>query len=152
MRLIGSFKKENIAKKFSYLLEKEGVGNTLDMNINTKEETFSYLVWAHNEDELDKATELYDEFIKNPEDAKYLVPINQIFEKEAPINSEEEDPLEGLKKIKPTVSPGAFQAPVQGGVFKSRITGIMFLICVMVFSINLFQQEAYRKKQDLNHY
>jgi len=136
MRLIGILPKEDMAQKFSYVLQKEKIEFSIDVQMDSVHETFSYGIWVHDEDDLEKAKSLFDEFQKNPNNAKYSLPI-KIHKDQSPENSSRKDEAE--KKQMP--NHGFFD------VLKYKFTFFTILVCSMIFLINLFQRAEIIKKE-----
>ncbi|MGY8654382.1 MAG: rhomboid family intramembrane serine protease [Verrucomicrobiia bacterium] len=66
MRLIGHIKESSHAAAFGDFLSLEGIENDVE-----REDDGTYSVWAHDEEEFEKATQLLSEFQKNPNEPKY---------------------------------------------------------------------------------
>jgi GlpG protein len=66
VRLIGHIKESSHAAAFGDFLSLEGIENDVE-----REDDGTYSVWAHDEEEFEKATQLLSEFQKNPDEPKY---------------------------------------------------------------------------------
>jgi GlpG protein len=127
MRVIESFKDENIAKRFSIFLKKQKIENTIESVQADKAR--DYVVWVHDEDQLPKAKEILQEFMQDPSDKKYDYEIKDDVEKNIPI-----------KKV-----PKYF-FPKKTIITSHKITNFFILLCVGIFLINLFQETKLGKK------
>jgi rhomboid protease GlpG len=128
MRLIAKFDKENLAKKFSFFLTKEGITNSIESEIDTNTNKRTLLIWAEDEDLTEKALKFYQEFIKNPNDSKYNIAFKEIYKK----------PLIQAIPIKINTQP------------RKKIISLTFItiaICIFIYLINLFQETAIAKKE-----
>ena len=94
----------------------------------------SYQIWVHDEDQLEKAASLLDEFNKNPSKPEYDVPIESVQESPAEFSADEEIPER-------TEKPAA-----QIHQFPPILTSFFILICSFVFFINLMQEIPMRKE------
>lgn len=74
MRLIGTLKNENTARKFAHFLHEKGIEASVDVQFDSTTGLLSYQVWVHDEDRLRDATALLEEFEHNPEDRQYDLP------------------------------------------------------------------------------
>ena len=137
MRLIGIFKTEDLAKRFSFYLKKEGVDNTLDAEIKTEKENFAYQVWVHNEDRITFALEEYKHFCEDPQNTKYDAP---------------PEPMEGIEEVKennPQNNSFLSEKPEGQRFFHYGLTSLFFSICALIFFINFFQEMTIKKKENI---
>jgi len=123
MRLVAKFDNENQAKRYSFLLQEEEIKNTIESEIDEKTNKRFLLIWVEDEDLTEKATELYNEFIKDPENKKYDVPISKIYTK--PLV--EDIPIKIVDKKKKN---------------QISLTMIVIGICSIIYLLN-FLQESY---------
>src|SRR5207237_6685789 len=72
----------------------------------------TYSVWIHEEDKIDRAKSVYDDFVQNPSDPRFDPPI---------VNETEEAPKEQTH-------------------FKTYITYFFLFLCAMVYFINATQE------------
>jgi GlpG protein len=71
MRIIAKFDNLSLAEKFSQFLENEGIENSIDTNFDLGKEKTEASLWVHDEDELEKANELYHSFSKDSDNPIY---------------------------------------------------------------------------------
>ncbi len=136
MRIIGNFNKETSAKKFSMYLQKEGIENTIDGQFDQKRDSFSYSVWVHNEDDIEKAKMKYEQFAKNPDDNEYDIPVSEdVANSDVMVKQSEKNPIIALKRVKSIKAMRAKKFPY-------IVTVIFFGICAFFYLLNLFQAKA----------
>lgn len=137
MRIIGSFEKENLARRFSLFLEKEKIGNILEDTYDKKQRKAIYNIWVSNEDDLSKAADFYNEFLQDPINSKFTVKYKDISieEQNGPVRvevqSENADPA-AMKRAYPYLA-----------------TYLFLLVCVCLYFINLAQEITLSKKYNL---
>ena len=128
MRLVAKFDREDQAKKYSFLLQKSEIKNFIESEIDDKTNKRTLLIWVEDEDLTEKAAELYNEFIKDPECKKYNIPASSAYTRplieDIPIKIVE-------KKRKKTIS----------------LTMIVIGICSLIYFINFFQEAYIAKKE-----
>lgn len=121
MRVIGSFDKEDRAKRFSLFLKKMGVENSLEKVDGSSE------VWVYNEDELIAAKIYLDDFSKNPNDTRFDVSLQDLpvedLDKEIDLYGDEIK-LGELYERKPIAA---------------KVTLFCLISCIFIYLINLFQ-------------
>lgn len=71
MRLIGSLNSEKQAFILYSVFLEEGIHSTYEVSQNPKTETQKVAIWIYEEDAIERALELYEEYKANPEDPKY---------------------------------------------------------------------------------
>jgi len=128
MRLVAKFDKEDQAKRYSLLLQKEEIKNFIESEIDEKTKKRTLLIWVEEEDLTDRAAELYNEFIKDPENKKYDIPVSVAYTR--PLI--EDIPIKIVEKKR--------KNPIS-------LTMIVIGICSFIYFINFFQ-EAYIAKRD----
>lgn len=134
MRIVASFDKENLASRFSLFLEKEKIENTLEPIYDKKQKINVYNIWVHNEDDLPKAKEFYDEFSSNPTDSKYDVELKEILTEE---NKNEEPKIILERDVDPFVSKK---------MYPFKITFFFLILCIILFFVNYMQEINILKK------
>ena len=127
MRLIKTFEKEEEGRRFSLFLKKEGIENTLDVEIDDKTKNFFYSIWVHSEDLLNKSKKYLNEFEEDPKNPKFEV---------SSIEEPKEEKEEGIVEEIPEKR--------RGGRF--FLTNFFLFLCVFIYFINLFQEFDARKK------
>ncbi len=125
MRIIGTLSNENHARRFCAYLKREQIATSCEMTFDTTNGHMSYPIWVHDEDKIEQAAGLFNEFEKNPSDPKYDVPILEQAAPEEPVSTE--DPEEGTKEPR---------AP-------TRITHFFLFFCALVFFLNYLQEAAH---------
>lgn len=122
MRLIGNFENEHIAHRFCAFLKREKIDATCEMSFDPPSGHMSYPIWIHNEDQIEKAASLFEEFQKNPSDKKYDAPITeQMQAAEEVIESEPTAVVPERKKF-------------------GRITTFFLVLCFLIFFLNATQE------------
>ena len=71
MRLIGSVDNEKKAFTFYSVLLSEGIHTTYETYFDKELEKNRVHIWVYEEDEIERAVELLEEFNANPEDPKF---------------------------------------------------------------------------------
>lgn len=120
MRLIGEFKIEKDAFGFQSFLQKEGIQSLYDQSGN------AYRLWVIEEDDFDKAFAFYQEWLKDPQHARYIAPPVQ-----TPPPAETSSGPTPKWKVK-------MDAPKQGPSFS--FTNIIIIICLFLFIIDTTQK------------
>jgi len=113
-------------------LIKEGIENTLDQN---KEGQF--VLWIHDEDQIEKAKNFLNEFQQNPEDKKFDVSYEEI----APLQEDQE--IENFSEEE--VLPEESQKEEARGFFHFFTISIIIL-CSFIYLMNLTQEAVLAKK------
>ncbi|HEX2579830.1 MAG TPA: rhomboid family intramembrane serine protease [Rhabdochlamydiaceae bacterium] len=124
MRLIGEFKDEGQAFGFQSSLKKEGIQSLYD---STKDPSGQMLfrLWIVEEDEFEKAWALYQEWQKNPQDARFEPKHEPQIKKSVPHWK-----VKMVSRRLPTFS----------------FNNLVILICGLIFILNSFQNEKIRQK------
>jgi len=136
MRIVASFEKENLAKRFSLFLEKEKIENTYEVTYDKKQRKTFYNIWVHNEDEITKALKYYEEFIQDPANAKYNVKLEDIEKNE----DEEQKIILQTKNMDPIAKKR---------VFSYKITFFFLFLCIGLFFVNYMQEITLLRKYNL---
>lgn len=118
MRQIGAFFYEIEAKKLSFYLSHEGIQNHCEAAFDPQSGHMNYQVWIEEEDQLEQAAKIFEEFQKNPNDSKYNVP----------------EP-----KPKPIDVNDEIMPPPMTRQSKPRLTYFFFGLCVAVFFLGILQ-------------
>lgn len=116
MRSIGTIATEQQAKEFSNYLTSLGMHNNYEPTFDPSSGYMYYQIWIHDEDKIDEAIAVFQEFQQNPEDPKYHVEVVE----EAPEMVEEE------------------AAPPRR--FGTHLTHFFIALCAFLFFINTIQQ------------
>jgi len=149
MRIIGSFDQQFLARKFSLFLSENHIDNTLDAQLGDHGK-FTYSIWVHDEDNIEKAATYFEKFKKNPDSSEFNVSLKNMLEskayesapppqEEAQENNNDVSTLARLKRIKPTNQ----RESITRGF---PITWIVFFICAIVYISNFYQEHAYQKQ------
>ena len=129
MRLLFAFDEDKSAHLFSDFLKNNRIENTLEANfdLNVKKTVFN--IWIHNEDEVNKAKEYLDNFLKN-KNIKIEKKIDQVISK---------------KDIEPQVK----QTEDIKNLWKLKVTVFFLLTCIILFAINFLESRGLEKKYNL---
>ncbi len=139
MRKIASFEKENLAKRFSMFLEKMNIENTLEPIYDDAKRKPVFHIWVHNEDDIIKATNTFDEFMKDPLQPKFDVQIEEVVRKEA-----SDKPQPNNQEERPATDPLA-----QKQKFPYKTTFFFIFLCAVFFVINFMQEMSLAKRYEL---
>lgn len=123
MRQIGTLSHENYARKLSRCLTHRGIGNKCEVVFDAPTGQMSYQIWILEEDKIQEAISIFQEFEKNPAGSKFDAP-----EMEPEMVSEDRE----------TAAP-----PVRR--FGSHLTHFLIGLCAIVFFFNLLQINELRK-------
>jgi GlpG protein len=126
MRLIKTFENEELARRFSNFLQKEGIENSLDVEMDEETKKFSYSIWVHSEDLLNFSKKHLKEFERDPKNKKFDVSLI-------------EKPKEEKEKVWE-------ETPERKKGKTLFITNFFLFLCVFIYFINLFQELEIRKK------
>ena len=66
MRAIANFTDQKLAKQFSAYLRSKKIENTCEIILNKSSQKIECVVWVREEDQVNEALKLYEEFQKNP--------------------------------------------------------------------------------------
>ena len=132
MRIITSFEKENVARRFSMYLQKMDIKNTIDVDIDDTTKKFSYQIWVHEEDKIDVAQKYLDEFHEKSNDPKYDVSLKEIM----PIDDEAANTPIEEKQTKNIIKKGP----------SIRITSFILFVCIFIYLLNSFQEKKIREE------
>ena len=127
MRIVSSFDKEQTARRFSLFLQKQGIENTIDIELDVETKNFFYQIWVIEEEKVPLAKEFLEEFNKNPKDSKFDVSIKEIL----PQQSEQSE-------IKPL-------SQIKASRYHYKITSAILFLCIFVYLINYYQEMRIRK-------
>lgn len=121
MRSIGTILSEQEALRFTGYLKKLGIAHTCEPSLDTSGGFISYQVWVHDEDRLDEAKLGFEQFLQNPADSIFDIPLTQQTVEEPPSIEPEE------------------RAPVVQKV-SSYLTSLIIALCTLVFFVNTYQE------------
>lgn len=119
MRLIKAFAKEDLAQNFSLFLQKEGVRNFLDVEVDDDSKQFSYQVWVYEEDQIASAESLLLEFEKKP--------ATVLFQKTKPSQARAK-PLHFRRSLR-----------------VHKLTSFILSLCVFIYLINFYQENQIKR-------
>lgn len=131
MRLVKTFEEESKGRRFSNFLLKENIDNTLEVKLEKDRTVF--LLWVHNEDDLNQVLEYLKEFEKNPDDSKYNVSIDEVLKRK-----QEKD-----REIAPDLDEDQRRQvimPQDRKPFVYKMTFFFFSMCLLFFIVNLMQE------------
>jgi len=119
MRILAKLDDSEKAQKFSSFLLKEGIGNTVEPTFDLQSEKTDFSLWVHDEDDLTRAQELFDQFSINPSDPIYTVQLPPEPEEPASDRPPGDFPVEEETKVKPPSKQG--------------LTFFLVFLCVAIF-------------------
>lgn len=137
MRLIGNFKDEREMYGFHAFLIKEGIQNTFEPFKDSATKEVGYHIWILEEDDFDRAYVFYEEFQKNPADARFQR------RKEEIILPTPSQPLATQQK-KWKVRVEIPKAPNS-----LSLTNFIILLCVLLYFINGIQESRIQEKKGI---
>jgi GlpG protein len=120
MRMIGHLPNENSAATFSDFLYIEGISNLVEA------ERDGWAVWIHSEDHLEKARELFRNYLGNPKDPKYENRSRQVAELK-----EREEQAEKAAEKRVHTRRRIFSSTLPFGM--GPLTGLLTLLCIGVW-------------------
>ncbi len=120
MRLVGTLKSENDAKRICHFLKLQEIANSCEVGFEPRTGQMSYQLWIHDEDRIEEAFKIFEDFLKDPKASKYKEP--------------EPEPLPVSEKV---------SLPSR---FRFHLTFLIIAISVFVFFIHTMQQVALQKK------
>jgi GlpG protein len=118
MRLIGTLKSENAAKRLSSYLKNKGIDSRFEISGAS-----SYQLWILDEDKISSATADFERFQHEPSNAEFDAPIALQIEEEA--------------EVEEVRGPAARRAPLTFGVI---------LICALVFIYSSVEERAFQQE------
>jgi len=130
MRYLGSLENEKLGFIFHKYLESQNIENNLDESPETEE--MSFQLWVLDEDDFDRASELFIEYTSNPTDPKYKY--EQKFD-QMPSTSED---LISESKIEEVKEKMAKRSSKKGA--SAIFTKIIIGICIFIFIVNYFEE------------
>ncbi|NGX39456.1 MAG: Rhomboid protease GlpG [Chlamydiae bacterium] len=145
MRLIGNLENEKKAFVFYSVLLKEGIESTYEKSTKTGEEVS---IWIYDEDQINRAMALFDEYHDYPESSKFANIPNPPTPPQPPNLSEERKREEAQKKEERLGRP--WQKRMQRtprNRKKHPLTSLIILLCVFLYFWNGAQQVS-RLKAD----
>lgn len=116
MRQIGTLSNENQASRFSNYLKSIGIGSSFDGSFDATNGYMSYHIWVQDEDRLQEATHIFEEFQKNPSHPKFDAPI------------QEESISEEPQTKTPTYR------------YRTHLTTFFLSLCAMIFFLNTLEE------------
>ncbi|OGN61393.1 MAG: hypothetical protein A3F40_03145 [Chlamydiae bacterium RIFCSPHIGHO2_12_FULL_27_8] len=120
MRLLTTLENEILAKKFSKYLMKEKIENTLDVSLDSKNKK-NFNIWIHNEDTIEKAKKILDDFLIDPQNKKFEINLNEFEKKE----EKNEDSLKIIKIVRPR---------------NYKLTIFVIFTCIFLYFLNFLQE------------
>lgn len=131
MRLIANLPNQDQAFCFSNFLRSKKISNSIEPYFNEQDAKVSFELWVHEEDQVDRAVQYFEEFQRDPDCQKFEVEI--VPEEKLLLASPEEGTHPEPKRFKP----------------KSVHTMTFFWIalCCLVYLINFMQEVNMSKSQ-----
>ncbi len=124
MRIVGTLLNEDQARQFCAVLKQQKIETSCDMTFDAATGHMSYPIWVLDEDQIQKAMELFTRFQANPKSAEFNV-IASVLEPQD--TSLETEPVPEVKK-------------------KTMFTSFILSLCIFVFILN-WMQEAQMEQQ-----
>jgi GlpG protein len=124
MRLIGTLQNEHYAQRFCAFLKHRQIEATCEVQFDAATGHLSYPIWVHNEDQINVASALYDQFKKNPQSKEFDVPLVEQIEVETEIAQSEIEQ----------------QIPVQKAA--ARVSTFLLILCSLIFFWNSMQVQT----------
>ncbi len=118
--MIGTLQNENDARRFSGYLTRKGIDNNCDVSFDAGSGHMSYQLWVRDEDKIAEAAQDFDQFVQQPSNAAFDVPITEQWVKP------EEDP-----PIQENVEPRRIKTP---------FTTFIIAFCTLIFALNFFEE------------
>ncbi len=131
MRIIGILPDIGQAKRFSQFLRKKGIENTCEITLDKAKKEPLSSIWVHEEDQVQEALRLFEEFQKTPQDRKYDIPLKETLHTEGAIHA-----IENLTPFRKEIT-------VKRTGFV--ITYCIIFLCTFVFMIDSFQDVSLSK-------
>lgn len=129
MRQIGTINHEQEARRFSAYLTRQKIDNSIDASVDPVTENPSYVVWVHNEDQLEIAAASLERFLKNPSATEFDVSIlEQLQAREEISQNPPEEP--------PVILPRVI----------ARVTSFFIAFCAILFFLNSMQEISLREE------
>ncbi len=130
MRSLVTLADQKKAKRFSAYLRSQKIENSCEITLNKKTSQIECTLWIREEDELEKAQKLWEEFEKNPEDKKFSAPQFQ-----KPVVSAIKNPKVFLEEEEKKPS------------FRKWGTYFFLLLCVILFFFQISEEMKLTKKE-----
>jgi GlpG protein len=115
MRVIGTLKSEAEAHRFAAFLKDQGMLCNCEPAFDPHSGHMDYQIWIHDEDRINEASKLFQEFQKNPSDSKYDIIVPPPLPDPA---------MAGEPKQK------------QPRTFGTHITTFFFVLCCLIFFLD----------------
>jgi GlpG protein len=127
MRVIGTISHENQARRLSHYLTSQGIANSCETCFEASTSHMSYQIWIHDEDKIQVAQSILEEFQKSPADSRFDAPLPE--PTPLPVSEDEE------KENRPLLHR-----------FKAHLTHFVIALCALVFFLNTLQEMPLRKE------
>lgn len=126
MRLVGTLSNEDQARRLANYLSSQRIASTFEVSFDPKSSHMAYQVWIHEEDKIQEALAIFEDFSRHPMDTKFDAPPP---EPEEPRSLEEEPPdLQPIHR------------------YKAHVTHFFLSLCVLIFFISFLQEIPLRKE------
>lgn len=148
MRLICTLDDQGKAQKFAVFLHIEGIDNQVELITNGDWGSdhygdASWRIWVYDEDQQEKASELFRRFIGNPDDPMFtkneaVVATNVIISSDPFIHKDPLNPMSPLAAAsKKSMKPPRQQVFLKKGAAQASLTIYLILICFILFIIDM---------------
>ena len=118
MRLVGQLSNENDARRICNYLRTQDIQNNCEVSFDPQSGRMGYQLWIHDEDRIEKASKILEEFHKNPLDEKFNAPEPEPKPQPAEVIEEE-----AVEQPPPTR-------------YRNYLTNLLIAVCAVVFFIN----------------
>ncbi|MCK4934424.1 MAG: rhomboid family intramembrane serine protease [Simkaniaceae bacterium] len=132
MRLIGKLENEKETYLCYSFLLREGIENVYDAKMDSSSQKLVYSIWIIDEDQLERAQGLFEEFKNNPKDSKYQANLEaapSVEKNSQKIPFSAENP-----KVRVVTPRKAFMQK------KNQVTKFVILLCILFFVWDGFQR------------
>lgn len=141
MRLICTLEDQRQGYQLSSFLMGQGIENQLEVITNTDWDSSDYgsvvcRVWAYDEDQMENALRLTNEFLSNPDQSRFQLPSN--ISQKPTLPSQVQD--KGVSSAPPPKK--TFQSPKEQPL--GAITLYTLIICVLLLIVSTFTSPSYR--------
>lgn len=139
MRIIGTLQQEQQASTFSHVLEREGITYQIDADKNVdwgshEYGNVNYRIWIIDEDQVDKAEQLFQLFQENPSDPKFTA--SEGYSPRLLIPSTEK-----IKQVPNKIIEISRSAKIDR-IARGQWTLAILLLCVGIFFVEMFTEPS----------
>lgn len=125
MRIVGTLAHENEAQRLKFYFASQGIDSRFEVSFDPMTGLMAYQVWVHEEDRLQEAQKIFQEFEKNPLSSRFDAPIPEPEEAPPPLIDEEKPPIHQ---------------------FQTHLTHLLIALCSLFFFLNTLQEISLSKE------